>query len=139
MNTQRLIEAFENSKHNKMVISRLSNVSRTTIDNLLSGMDVKVSTIENIAKTLNKPVGYFFDDDPLPEQVNKSDLNASNPRGAIINHKHYNLLMELKEMITTLKQENTQANEQKEELLAIIQKLQEQNRQLTELLAKRLK
>lgn len=62
MNINRIREAIEVSKISKSELSKLTKVSRTTIENLLAGADVKVSTIENLAYVLKLPVGYFFDD-----------------------------------------------------------------------------
>lgn len=62
MNINRIREAIEVSKISKSELSKLTKVSRTTIENLLAGADVKVSTIESLAYVLKLPVGYFFDD-----------------------------------------------------------------------------
>lgn len=61
MNTKRIMDIITSSKLSKVDIVSRMNVSRTTLDNLLNGADVKVSTIENLAKVLGVDVSTFFE------------------------------------------------------------------------------
>ena len=62
MNVRKINELISSSKMNKVQIAEKCQISRTTLDNLLSGADVKVSTIEALAKVLGVQVSEFFTD-----------------------------------------------------------------------------
>lgn len=70
MNIRKINELVSSSTLNKSQIAEKCNVSRTTLDNLLAGADVKVSTIEALARTLNVPVGVLFDDNDANDNDN---------------------------------------------------------------------
>lgn len=55
------MDIMMSSKLNKIEIASKMKVSRTTLDNLLNGADVKVSTIESLAEVLGVNVAEFFD------------------------------------------------------------------------------
>lgn len=61
MNVQRIVDIITSNKLSKIEIASKMRVSRTTLDNLLNGADVKVSTIENLAEVLGVNVADFFD------------------------------------------------------------------------------
>ena len=63
MNVQRIVDIIASNKLSKVDIASKMKVSRTTLDNLLNGADVKVSTIENLADVLGVNVSEFFDSD----------------------------------------------------------------------------
>ena len=71
MNIKKINELVSASILNKSQIAEKCNVSRTTLDNLLAGADVKVSTVEALARTLNVPVGLLFSDDN--ESLNENE------------------------------------------------------------------
>lgn len=62
MNIKLINELVSASKMNKVQLAENCNVSRTTLDNLLSGADVKVSTVESLAKALGVTPGSLFDE-----------------------------------------------------------------------------
>lgn len=66
MNINKLNEILNSSKLNKIQIAEKCNISRTTLDNVLSGADAKISTIESLAKVLDVQVGILFDNSPVP-------------------------------------------------------------------------
>lgn len=80
MNTNKLSELIASSKLTKFQIAEKCNVSRTTLDNVLAGADAKISTVESLAKVLNVPVGYLFDDAVL-------SVNSENENLIIENYK----------------------------------------------------
>lgn len=47
----------------KKALCETAKIARTTFDSILKGADAKISTIETIAKILNVPVGYLFEED----------------------------------------------------------------------------
>lgn len=61
MNVQRIMDIITSNKLSKVDIAVKMKVSRTTLDNLLNGADVKVSTIESLADVLGVSVAEFFD------------------------------------------------------------------------------
>lgn len=61
MNTKRLQEIIFLSKISKTDLSIKSGISRTTLDNILTGSDFKVSTLEALAAVLNVSPAVFFD------------------------------------------------------------------------------
>lgn len=57
----RLLEKLvSESKLGKARIAELAKISRTTLDNALSGADIKISTIENLANVLGVSPSIFF-------------------------------------------------------------------------------
>lgn len=64
MNVQRIVDIITSNKLSKIDIASKMKVSRTTLDNLLNGADVKVSTIESLAEVLGVSVAEFFDSAP---------------------------------------------------------------------------
>lgn len=78
MNVQRIMNVITSNKLSKIDIASRMKVSRTTLDNLLNGADVKVSTVENLAEVLGVDVAEFFrsDDNATSlSNINKVDLN----------------------------------------------------------------
>ena len=61
MNTNRLKILFEAST-DKYGDARKMGTTYQTITNIIDGADLKVSTLERIAKFYEVPVGYFFDE-----------------------------------------------------------------------------
>ena len=62
MDIKKLEQAINESNLSKVEIAKKSGISRTTLDKALAGADIKISTIETIAKVLGIPVSYFFDE-----------------------------------------------------------------------------
>ena len=54
---------MEHTGLNKAQLAERCGFTRVTLDNILSGADVKVSTIESLAKTLGVSVSVLFEDD----------------------------------------------------------------------------
>jgi transcriptional regulator with XRE-family HTH domain len=61
MNIKKLSKLFEAST-DKYGDARKMGTTYQNINNILQGADLKVSTLEGIAKFYNVPVGYFFDE-----------------------------------------------------------------------------
>ena len=62
MNISKLKRLVEESKLNKVQIAERCGFTRVTLDNALQGADVKVSTIETLAKVLGVSAATLFDD-----------------------------------------------------------------------------
>lgn len=155
MNINRIKEAIIASKIGKSELSKLAKVSRTTIDNLLLGADVKVSTIENLAHVLKVPVGFFFDDSNVihvsasgnqsiatnsgdvtigEQNVNKMRLKPLNASDSISTHeKEYNVAT-LTKTVSTLTKELEVSQQQKGDLISVVANSQKQIQQLTNMI-----
>lgn len=73
MNLNPLIEAIKNGPLNKFQVAEQSGISRTTLDNMLSGADAKISTIEAVCTTLGISASLLFD-----EEANFNEQPATN-------------------------------------------------------------
>lgn len=62
MNISKLQKLVAESKLNKVQIAERCGFTRVTLDNALQGADVKVSTIESLAKVLGVSTASLFDD-----------------------------------------------------------------------------
>lgn len=65
MNISKLNKLVESSGLNKSQIATRCGISRTTLDNVLNGADVKLSTVEALARVLNVCIHELYDD-PVP-------------------------------------------------------------------------
>jgi len=61
MRIEVLAKAIQDSHLNKFKIAEMSCISRTTLDNMLSGADVKISTIESVCSVVGIPPASLFD------------------------------------------------------------------------------
>lgn len=152
MNINRIKELIDASKIGKSRLSELTKVSRTTIENLLAGADVKVSTIENLAYVLKVPVGYFFDDGVV--NVTASGMQAiATASGAVSvgtknsvdgdnigtqynyagydNETRKDTITTLTETVATLTKELDTSQQQKSHLITVVATSQQQIQQLT--------
>lgn len=79
MNVERIVDIITSNKLSKIDIASRMKVSRTTLDNLLNGADVKVSTVENLAEVLGVDVAEFFSPDKktpsLASRSNEVNMN----------------------------------------------------------------
>lgn len=62
MNLSVLSDLVESSKMNKLQIASACGITPTTLYNVLSGADAKISTIESLARVLKVPVSSLFDE-----------------------------------------------------------------------------
>lgn len=151
MNINRIAEAIKASKLGKSELSKLTKVSRTTIDNLLDGADVKVSTIENLAYVLKVPVGYFFDDCGFVQVTASGDQSIATNSGDVTvggqneNNGHIGTqntdtqqkqdnVTTLTETVSTLTRELETSQQQKSDLISVVANSQKQIQQLTNMI-----
>lgn len=155
MNINRIKEAINASKLGKSELSKLAKVSRTTIDNLLLGADVKVSTIENLAHVLKVPVGFFFDDSNFVhvsasgnqsiatnsgdvtvggQNANSGRVGVPNSCGSIDTHNKEDNVTTLTETVSTLTRELEVSQQQKSDLIIVVANSQKQIQQLTNMI-----
>ena len=71
MNFKKLSLLVEKSNLGKARIANRCGISRTTLDNVLSGADAKISTIEKIAEVLDVPITEFYTEENFVESTQK--------------------------------------------------------------------
>ena len=134
MNYSLLEKKVNDSKLNKNKIAKLSGISRTTLDSAINGADVKISTLEKIAKGVGFSVAVLFDDIPQAESVTITNgsaaaVNVNAPINAPITAKSENaethLLALLAEKDKVLEEKEKMIQE-KERLIQILLKSQGQ-------------
>lgn len=62
MNINKLHNLIDGKSITKAFIIKETGISRPALDSILEGNDFKVSNLEKIAHALNRPVGFFFDE-----------------------------------------------------------------------------
>lgn len=62
MNISKLERLVKESKLNKSEIADAAGITRVTLDNAINGADVKISTVEAVARVLGVSAATFFDD-----------------------------------------------------------------------------
>lgn len=86
LNYEKINEIFEQSRYSKRDIAKGCGFTRPTLDGLLQGADVKVSTLVAWAKFFKKPVSYFFDESDKM-LGNQTDHSGASVYGNVrINH-----------------------------------------------------
>ena len=75
MNINKIIKMLNESNLSKVQVAEMGGFTRTTLDNLLSGADVKVSTVESLAKVLGVHVGEFFTDE-MSNKVEQVEIES---------------------------------------------------------------
>lgn len=115
MNYKKLTKLIEDSPLRKADIIAKSGISKGTLDNVLKGIDAKISTIEALASVLGVSPAIFFEEDTV--EIRQAGRDYSE-RGQINNYNSmeqctrlYESLLaekdarisELKERITELK------------------------------------
>lgn len=71
INIFRINEVFAQSKYTKTEVAKSCGLTRPTLDGLLRGADVKISTLAAWASFFNKPIAYFLND------VNAGSINTN--------------------------------------------------------------
>ena len=85
MNISKLNEIVVGSKLNKVQLAKMCNITRATLDNALNGSDIKISTLESLAKALGVSAGIFFDEDNGVTAVNSAVATGSGTANNSVN------------------------------------------------------
>lgn len=67
LNTQIIKSVFEKSGFTKSQVAKSADLTRPTLDAILDGCDVRVSSLEKYARFFELSPGYFFEGDNNPE------------------------------------------------------------------------
>lgn len=119
MNISVLQKYLEDNKLAKVDIILKSGISKGTLDNLLQGKDVKVSTVECVCKVLGVNPAILFDDDTANSVVNSPHGIAAGRDAQLIHNEASVQEVEL------LKKLCDEKDERIKELKEIIQILKE--------------
>lgn len=87
MNTSILDELINRSELTKARIAGLCGMSRVTLDGVLQGKDVKISTIESICKVLGVNPSILFDDNAANSVVNSPHAIAAGHDAQLIHNE----------------------------------------------------
>lgn len=63
MNLRKLERLVKDSEMTKTQIAKKCGITRVTLENALQGGDIRVSILESIARVLQTPIGYLFDEE----------------------------------------------------------------------------
>lgn len=77
MNISKLQKLVSECKLTKVQIAEKCGFTRVTLDNVLQGADVKISTIEALAKVLGISVASLFEDDQVNNGITVDNINHS--------------------------------------------------------------
>lgn len=97
MDINKLQKLVNEAKLNKIALCARSGISRTTLDNILAGSDLKVSTLESLSAALGVSPAVFFDQEPASTSVVMGDGNVNSIAAvqAFLNqHEDYPALLE---------------------------------------------
>lgn len=84
VNIKKIQDKIDELKLSKVQLIKNSGLTRVTIDKILKGGEVNVSTLEALAKGLGVSVGFFFDD---VEEINGNAISGDGGASAI-SHGH---------------------------------------------------
>ena len=76
LNIKYINELIRNSKLTKTEITKRVGLSRPALDRLLSGSDVRVSTLEKLSEVLEVPMMFFFSGSQQPITIHTSGANS---------------------------------------------------------------
>ena len=119
MNISLLQKHLEDNKLAKVDIILKSGVSKGTLDNLLQGKDVKVSTVESVCRVIGLNPSILFDDNTANSVVNSPHGIAAGHDAQLIHNEASVQEVEL------LKKLCDEKDERIKELKEIIQILKE--------------
>lgn len=88
LNYSKINQLVNTSKYSKREIVNRCGFSRPTLDGLLKGGDVKISTLISFAQFFNMPISYFFD-----EETSKSVIGDNNQINDSFAHHNINGVM----------------------------------------------
>jgi transcriptional regulator with XRE-family HTH domain len=83
IDAKKVQEVLDKSKLTKREVCRRSSLSRPTLDKLLKGEEVKVSSLETYARLMNVEIGYFFENGSVPTNTIN---NIASPSSQITQH-----------------------------------------------------
>lgn len=88
MNISILQKILEDNKLAKVDIILKSGISKGTLDNLLQGKDVKVSTVESVCKVLGISPSVLFTEDAAASSASVINSDHSNAAGRDVSIIH---------------------------------------------------
>lgn len=80
LNTLKLKSVFNRSGFTKAQVAKSADLTRPTLDAILQGCDIRVSSLEKFANFFEKSPGYFFDG---KDECDESDGKVSSEMFAL--------------------------------------------------------
>lgn len=110
----------------KSKVLRQTGLTRPTLDGILSGKDLRVSTLEKIAAALKVKVGYFFEDDEIviEDYHTEGDFSPATKAGGDVSMAVASDAV-LQERIKSLEASNTEKDARIEDLKERIAELKD--------------
>lgn len=106
LNISKLQRMIDEGKFRKSDIIASSGISKGTLDNVLKGLDPKVSTLQAIADAVGVNISYFFDEEKIQVKLAGRDFtenDQSNHYGTENSGTFSSLEADLRDQIATLK------------------------------------
>ena len=126
MEVSKLYKLMKIKKISQRELAKLTGINQTTISYILRGNDMKVSTLEKIAKALDVPISYFFDESQEIGKINiQNNANGSNNQMQIQINEQSERIHELEKENEKLKAELDGCKkliETKDHLISILEK-----------------
>ncbi len=86
MNISKLAQLVKDCGKTKSKLAKDCGITRVTLDNALSGGDIRISILESIANGLGVPLSTFFDEEPQTQKaITNGDGNNVTQIGQINN------------------------------------------------------
>lgn len=82
LNTKKIVDTIRIKNLKKVWLCSQAGIARTTLEAILNGGDTQVSTLEAIAKALDVPIGYLFDD-PITSVHTEGDYSPASDSGDV--------------------------------------------------------
>lgn len=127
INIKKVNSLIKSNRFTKVELSKQSGLSKMTIDKILKGGEVNVSSLESLANALGVKVGYFFDDEvkeTVQEQtINGGQQNAGRDVNYGMNMEEHDELIRLREEVKYIKQSLKDKDDRIADLKELIQEL----------------
>jgi transcriptional regulator with XRE-family HTH domain len=108
-------EVLEKSQLSKREVCRRSKLARPTLEKLLNGKEVNVSSLEAYARTMNVEIGYFFDSPTASQTI--QHLDSSDKSAVQISRQEVQMWQERVKMLEALLSEKDKLLQAKDEII----------------------
>lgn len=127
LNIKKIEDRLKDHGIKKSQLIKDSGLTRVTIDKILKGGDINVSTLEALAKGLGVNIGFFFDENDNIHQVQLGDgtqQEAGRDANNGINLKEHDELIKIREEVKFLKLQISEKNKEINSLKKYNERLQ---------------
>lgn len=127
LNTKKIEDRLKDHGIKKSQLIKDSGLTRVTIDKILKGGDINVSTLEALAKGLGVNIGFFFDENDNIHQFQLGDgtqQEAGRDANNGINQTEHDELIKIREEVKFLKLQISEKNKEINSLKKYNERLQ---------------